>query len=250
MAYQTYDEGWKQVFNPGIKIGNWLNGNGTQQFQDQLQAMGRMPAPQMGPAAQGQDSFFRQQQAQLINQLEAQAQGRGPSLAAQQLQAGQDRAQRQGQAQAAASMGPNAALAQFQAQSMAGQGAAQANQDAAMARMQEQYNAQSMLGQNLAGARGADEAMSQFNAGARNQQMDANLQAKLAAMGINRQALQGAGQLAAQPKNWEAMLSGLTGLAGQWSAQKGLAGMGGGGGMNQYTGGAPTPWFGAPGQVQ
>ncbi len=247
MPYQEHNQGWQQIFNPGIKIANWLGSNGTNDYQNQLAAMGQMQAPQMGAAAQGQDSFFRQQQAGLINQLEAQAQGRGPSLAAQQLQAGQDRAQRQGQAQAAGSMGPNAALAQFQAQSMAGTGAAQANQDAAMARMQEQYNAQNMLGQNLGQARGSDEAMSQFNANARNQQMDANLQAKLQSMGINVQALMGAGQMAGQPKNWEAVLAGGTGLLGMAAGQKGLNG---GGGVGQYTGGAPVPWVGAPGSPQ
>jgi hypothetical protein len=215
---------WGTVIGGGVGglLGLFGSQDPNSQYRNQLAAMGNMPAPQMGPAAQGQNSWFRQNQARLIAQLEAQAQGRGPSLAAQQLQAGQDRAQRQGQAQAAASMGPNAALSQFQAANMAGQGAAQANQDAAMARIQEQYNAQNLLGMNINEARGSDEGMSQFNATARNQNAQGNLEAKLAAMGYNIEALRAAGMLP-QPQSMlgDQLLAGGAGMGASLATMRG-----------------------------
>src|SRR5574338_1025936 len=65
-------------------LGGWLGGNGQddqrkrmQGFYDELSRGG----PQNGPAYTGDYSGFRDNQKNLISQLEAMAAGRGPSLA-------------------------------------------------------------------------------------------------------------------------------------------------------------------------
>jgi hypothetical protein len=118
-----------------------------------------------------------------------------------------------------------------------GQLGAQANQDAAMARIQEQYNAQNQLGLTLHGARGQDEAMSQFNAGAQNQFAMANQDAQLRAWGLNDSAVLGAlGGAAGVPQRaglGEQLLAGGSQWLGFRLGQRG---------NNQQGGGQPTPW--------
>jgi hypothetical protein len=180
----------------GVGLGLFGGGDPNQQYRDQMAEYARYvqgrETPMLGPASLGQLSGFRGNQADLVAMLEAQARGEGPSLAGQQLQAGMDRAGRQAQGMAAGARGPNAALGQFQAQQTMGDLGAQANQQAAMARIQEQYNAQNQLGLTLHGARGQDEAMSQFNAGQQNQFAMANQDATLRGWGLNDSAVLGA----------------------------------------------------------
>lgn len=202
----------------GGLIGMFGSGDPGAQYRAELGAHGNRAAPQMGPAAQGGVSSFRGNQSNLVNTLEARSRGEGPSLATQQLQAGQDRGMRQAQSFAAGAGGPNAGLAQFQAQNMIGQNQAQTNQDAAQARIQEIYNAQSQLGLVLQGARGADDDMSRFNAGQQNQVGQANLEAKLRAMGLNDAAVMAALQSSGGQSNMgEQILAGGAGFAAQHS---------------------------------
>jgi hypothetical protein len=213
-----------------------LGGSPTSGYQSQLGAYATMAggrgAPQAGPAAQAGYSGFRNQQSQLIDQLMAQSRGQGPSLAAQQLMAAQDRGQKQAQSLAAGTMGPNAALSQFQAQTMAGANQAQSAQDAASARIQEIYNAQQLAGLNIQSGRGADEGINQFNAGQKNDMSQANLAAKLQAMGLNDravlEALSQAGGMAGQPTTGDQLLAGGSGLLGFYAGQKGNQGGGSG----------------------
>ncbi len=53
-------------------------------------------------------------------------------------------------------------------------------------RAQEQFNALGQLGQVVGQARGADEGMSQFNAGQGNQMQQANMQAMMQQLGLNQ----------------------------------------------------------------
>lgn len=219
-------------------LAGYFGGQERNPYEERLSGFanraGGMQAPQRGAAAQGAYSSFRGNQADFIKMLEAQARGEGPSLAGEQLKAATDRNQRQAQSLAAGAQGPNAALAQFQAQAQGGQMAQQAAQDAAQARIAEIYNAQQQLGINIHGARGADEGMNQFNASAQNQQMDANLQAKLQTLGIKTeaelQALMAAGGLAGQPGLGDQILAGGAGMFGFAAGQKGNQPQGGSGG--------------------
>lgn len=114
-------------------------------------------------SAGGQE--FRTGQQQLISQLQAQAAGRGPSLAGMQAFAAADRGMAQQQSLAAGAAPGNEALAARQAmQNSAGINANLA-QTSAQARMAEQMNAQQQLGGVLGQARGMDINNEQFNAG-------------------------------------------------------------------------------------
>jgi hypothetical protein len=122
--------------------------------------------------------------------------------------------ERAGRPLAAGASGPNAALAQFQAQNAGSAMAAQAGQDAAIARIQEQYNAQNLLGLTLHGGRQADENVNLEN-----------MRAQLEMYGLTDraviQALQSAGQLNGGPANWERIAGGAAnalGLGGAASA--------------------------------
>lgn len=163
-----------------------------------------------GAALDGsQQAQFRQQQTGLANQLEAQANGQGPSLAQDQLRRGLEQSLLSAVSAGASMRGPGAggAIRAIQ-QNQAGM-AQQAAGDSAALRMQEQLQAQNQLGQLLAGARGQDigfasegAALAQqtglANAGAQNQfalqqgQLDqqtgqANLQATLQQRMLNDQ---------------------------------------------------------------
>lgn len=202
-------------------------------------------APQAGPAAQSALSSFRQNQSGLVDRLEALSQGRGPSLAAEQLKQATDRNMAT-QASIAVSGRGNAGLAGIQASNMAGQLGAQAAGQSAVARIQEQQMALEQLNQALSSARGADEANSQFNALQTNYREQANLEAKLRTMGLNDAQIQSilAQQLqrVAMPSSTEKALGAATSLAGAYSAYKGSGGAGAGGGISGAHWANGAPW--------
>lgn len=175
-------------------IGGLFGGGGAADYEDRLRALsegyGRMQAPQMGPAAQGDYSGFRSNQAGLIAQLEAMARGEGPSAATIQMREAMDRASG-AQASAAAGAGGrgvNAGAALRGAMNNTAAIQAQGARDTATMRAQEQFNAIGQLGQATAQGRAADENMNQFNAGQQNQMSQANLSAQLQHLGITTQA--------------------------------------------------------------
>ncbi len=116
----------------------------------------------MGPDGQPQQQA-RDWQSGLIQQLQQQASGQGPSLAQMQLQKGTDQnisqAMALGQSQRGA--GQAGMLKGIQGQ-QAGIAQGMAN-DAGMLRLQEQMQAQNMLGQNLSQMRGQDQGMAGMN---------------------------------------------------------------------------------------
>lgn len=123
-----------------------------------------------------QQNQSRDMQMNLMQQLQDQAAGKGPSLAQMQLQKGTDAnmmsAMALGQAQRGAGQG---GMQKGIAQQQASIGQGMAN-DSAMLRLQEQMQARQMLGQGLQGMRGQDQGWAgmdtqnnQFNAGQGNQ---------------------------------------------------------------------------------
>lgn len=103
-----------------------------------------------------QQQQARAGQSSLVQQLQRQAAGKGPSLAQAQLKAAGDRSLAQQLAAAAAQRGGNqAALQRTLARSQQAQGAELAQQSA-QARIQEQLNAQQQLGSALQAQRGQD----------------------------------------------------------------------------------------------
>jgi hypothetical protein len=184
-------------------------------------------APQMGPAAQGSLSSFRQNQSDLVSRLEAMSRGEGPSLAAQQLRAATDR--NSAQQASMANSGRGGPMAVQSAANNMGLLGAQAAQDSASARIAEQQMALGQLGQNLNSARGADEEMSRYNAGQMNDVQKANLDAKLRAMGMDDQMIarifseltgSAAGQ-ATRPSEAQKALSGAINAYTLYAANKG-----------------------------
>ncbi len=159
---------------------------------------------QMGPGAQAGYSDFRKNQGNLISNLEAQASGRGPSLAGEQLKAATDRnvSQQAGLAQSGAG---NPAAAAMMASQNIGQLGAKSAQDSAAARIQEIYNAQNLLGLNIQSGRGADEGVNMFNAGQMNDRDRLRLQAL---QGMNNPSKTG-------PSMGEQVLAGGGGMYGQ-----------------------------------
>ena len=135
-------------------------------------------------AAQGQasqvnrqDEQFRARQVALADALQAQSEGRGPSLAEMQLKQATDRNLKQ-QMAAAASTGGNSALALRNARLGAVATGRQAATDSAMLRTQEQMNARQQLAGVLDSARGQDIGVNTSDANLR-QGMDlANMQSR------------------------------------------------------------------------
>lgn len=103
-------------------------------------------------------------QTALIQQLQDQAAGRGPSLAQMQLQSATDRNMRQAMALGQSQRGAGAAGAQksiLGQQAQIGQGMAN---DSAMLRLQEQMAARGALGQQLGQQAGQQQREQEFNA--------------------------------------------------------------------------------------
>lgn len=173
----------------------YFGGGGTQdEYRKQLdrlaQGYGSRQAPQAGQAQYGSTSGFRQNQAGLVSQLEAMARGQGPSAASIQMREAMDRAAG-AQASAAAGAGGrgvNSGAAFRNASNNTAAIQAQGARDTATLRAQEQMSAMGQLGQVINQGRGADESMSQFNAGQANNMELANLQAKLQSLGLNDEA--------------------------------------------------------------
>jgi hypothetical protein len=200
------------AFGPwGAAVGGVIGGaagllgdDSASSYQDQLKQMqqqfANMSAAQMGPAAQAQYSQFRQNQAGLISQLEAAANGTGPSAAALQMRQAMDQAAG-AQASAAAGAGGrgvNAGAAQRLAMNNTAAIQSKGAADTAIIRAQEQLNARGQLGNAIAQGRSADEGVNEFNAGAQNQNAQANMMAKMQALGISTPAQLQALQLAMQ----------------------------------------------------
>lgn len=180
-------------------------------------------APQAGAASQSALSDFRGNQSALANRLEAVATGRAPSLVTEQLNQATNRGQAAAQSIAQSGRG-NAALANLTAaNNMQALSQAAAGQ-AAMGRLQEVANANQALGGVLQGARGQDEANSQFNAQQQNFRDQANLEAKLRTMGLNDQAIaQVFAQISgvnAKPTFGDQLLAGGTGALGMLVSQQ------------------------------
>lgn len=192
---QTWHD-WSNILDPiGVGgeggIGNnnmWSKLNGTRP-QTPGAGMFDQTAGQVAPGSAQQalgpdgnpQGQTRAMQMSLIQQLQDQAAGRGPSLAQMQLQQGTDRNISQAMALGQSQRGAGAAgmLKGIQgqqagiAQGMAG--------DAAMLRLQEQMSAQQNLGNQLGSMRGADQQFagmnmqnSQFNAGQANGMVSGN----------------------------------------------------------------------------
>lgn len=154
-----------------------------QMLMDYYKQVGARQAPQAGPADQSAYSGFRTNQSGLVSRLEAMANGQGPSLARQQFEQATDRNVRSQQAIAASGRGgPLAQLTQANNTAMLGANAAQGS---ALARTNEQMGAISQLGGVIAQGRSADEGNNQFNASQNNQMAQANLDARLKAMGMD-----------------------------------------------------------------
>jgi hypothetical protein len=98
------------------------------------------------------------QQQQLIQMLQGQAMGQGPSLAAGQMRQATDRNIAQQQAMSASGRGPGAAGAAYQSQNMAAAANQQAAADTSQLRLQEQLQAQGLLGSILGQTRGQDQS--------------------------------------------------------------------------------------------
>lgn len=223
--------------------GNDQNNKMLQEYYNQVN--GRQ-APQAGPAAQSAYSGFRQNQSDLVSRLEAMANGQGPSLARQQFEQATDRNMRGQQAMAASGRG--GPLSQLTAANNMGMLGANAAQGSALARTNEQMQAIGQLGGVIAQGRGADEGTNMFNAGQKNNQSLANLDARLRAMGMNDQArLQILSQLSGNANNAQAgmgdqMLAGGAGMfamgASQNQKKPGMSPIAGG---NPGAGGYFTP---------
>lgn len=162
-------------------LGGLFGGGGLTPEQEEAQK--RMMALSNGgfdPRQAGQSDIRGQQMAQL-QRLTALAEGRGPSLAQQQMNVGLDQAQAANQAMAGSAttrgVGPGAAY-----RNAASTGAAQQQNmigQAGMARAAEQLGALQQLTGAQYGARGQDEQLGMFNAGQYN---DASLRDRLLRM--------------------------------------------------------------------
>lgn len=192
------------------------------QYQDFYNSLEGRTAPQLGPAAQANYSGFRQNQADLINRLEAMSRGEGPSISREMLKEATDRNVAQQQALAQSGRG-NAALAAQNASNNAGQLGAQAAQSAALGRVQEQMGALQNLGINIYGARGADEDMNRYNTSNTNRRDEFNVGNQMQMYDINDRArLMALGGMSGtnQPGLGSSLLAGGAGLASFLGGQK------------------------------
>ncbi len=124
--------------------------------KSKLAQQGSDLATKQAAQAASQQQAARANQSGLISQLQAQAAGKGPSLASAQLKAASDRSLAQQLAAASAQRGGNqAALQRALANSQAAQ-SAQLAQESAQARIQEQMAARSQLADVLQSQRGTD----------------------------------------------------------------------------------------------
>ncbi len=118
----------------------------------------------------GNGAQFRGGQQQLIGQLQAQANGQGPSLATGQFNRSLESGIAAQQAQANSGRGNTALAGRLAAQNIGGLTQDLAGQ-ASQARIQEQISARQQLAGVLGQARGQDIGVNQFNAGQQNQRL-------------------------------------------------------------------------------
>jgi hypothetical protein len=232
--------------NPGQSEIDRMNG-----LYDQLG--NRQP---LGPAAQAGYSDFRGDQRGYIDQLNALANGKGPSLATNMLNQATADATNNQYAQAAGARG-NASLANRSAANSAAMLQGQSAQAGANARVQEQLGALGMLGGTISGARGQDEGLGMFNAGQKNQMSMTDAQLAQMNNQLRLQSLMGAmggqmqgSQIASQQPGWGDYLMAFGGGLGQargfgkpqgQSAQSGQGGLGGYDYFGFGNGGQPNP---------
>lgn len=185
----------KQIANPYL-----------QRNLEEWQKAGQAPAQQIGLG----ESQFRGQQQGLADMLQAQAEGRGPSVAQQQLQAGQQQNIQAMMAAAASQRGRmGAGTGAKTLQDAMSQQQLATNQQAAQLRAYEQLGAMGQLGGVLQGARGQDVSLQQSNLQA--QQAQAQLAQRYQAMGYDAQTADLQAQrdyqqmLANQALQWESL---------------------------------------------
>lgn len=230
----------------GGLAGLWGSGNPN---DDKLRAqqewfmkqLGGREADQMGAPAQSGYSDFRGNQTGLVNRLETMANGQGPSVSREQFKAATDRNNAQQMAMAAS--GHGGPLAAMGAANNMGQLGAQAAQGSAMGRVAEQMGAIQQLGGTINQGRQADENTNQWNAGAQNDQMRANLDARLKGMQLNDDArlrlmsLMGGNNQAqaTRPGLGDQVLAGGAGLYSMGTTQAAQQAASAGGGKRSYS---------------
>ncbi len=151
--------------NAGVQAPNYIDSNkyanAAPTVAPQAQAFTAAPTS----IATGQSDQSRSYQNFLNNQLMAQTQGQGPSLAQGQFQQNLDQSIAAQQALAASARGGNIAGAQRQAAMNTGNLNLQGAQQAAQLRQQEQLNAQGLLSQTAGTQRSQDIGLATSQAG-------------------------------------------------------------------------------------
>lgn len=220
-------------------------GDAQSQLMDYYRRMGGMQAPQAGPAMTAGGSPYEQQRAGFLNQLQAWANGQGPSAALQQMRQGMDMAaasQAAGVAGTAARGGGGVGGAGRQAANNTAAMQQATNNQMGVVRSQEQQAAMGMYGNALQGAIGQNQELNQFNAAQQNDMARANLAAKLQALGITTDAQLRALLTAlgsAQPGLGTSILAGGAAMApfmngANAAGRGGQSGGAGGGGTTDY----------------
>jgi len=244
------------AFGPwGAAIGGVAGGligffgnQGASSYQTPLQQLaaqyGALGGPSAGPAAQvNGNNVFSQGQAGLVSQLQTMASGGGPNLAALQMQQAMDQAVSAQTSLAAGGggRGVNAGASMRNASNNLAAQQQSAAQTGALGAVQQQLGAISQLGGVLQGANAQQLQAQEFNAQAQNTTSLANLQAKLAAMGLSEQgqlqALQMAMQAAGPGMGAQVMAGGAMAMPGLMKAYGPQPGGGYGQGLNQYANG-------------
>lgn len=228
-------------------LGSYIGGGPQNPGQSEIDRMNALydqlgNRTPLGPAAQAGYSGFRGDQRGYINQLQALANGQGPSLATNMLNQATADATNNQYAQAAGARG-NASLANRSAANSAAMLQGQAAQAGANARVQEQLGALGMLGGTIQGARGQDEGLGMFNTGQTNQMRMTDAQLAQMNNQLRLQALMGAmggqmqgSQIAQQQPGWGDYLMAFGGGLGQARGfgQQGQQQQGQGGGLGGY----------------
>lgn len=226
---------------PGVgTLGRWVGGIGGIQtptqnmyandrgmLMDFIDQQGRPLNP-----AVASTSDLQMDQRDLVGRLRALSEGRGPSLAQEQMRQSMDRATNQQYAMAAGARG-NPALAQRQAMNQAGAIQSAAAGQSAQARAAEQLGAMAQMGGVVDQGRRSDETLNMFNAGQQNAMQSAQDALRLRAiMGMN-QMTQAYDNVPTFWENAGKWLSGgmMGGGGGQQGGQGGGGGGGGGGGL-------------------
>jgi len=178
-------------------------------------AVGSTPQIDMSQQAQ-----FRGDQLGLAQQLQAQSQGQGPSLANLQLQQALNQSQSQAMGMAASQRGVNPAIAARNAQMSMGQNQQAAAMQSAQTRMQEQMNAQGQLGNVLNQGRGGDISLASNQADLQAKQNALNVQANTSAQQLQEQqwGQQNAINMQARQGNSAIGAAGLGGLGSMMSS--------------------------------